>query len=181
MLDTEDIVSRIEAVYKHLGAGNVVVPLALQAVELTSFARDYMAGALIIEREAPQHWLPVLQNTGHAVELALKACLASAGTPPQSGHDLIELYRHAEALGFGLDAPAFAAIVHVRHFYFEDLATGTRYKARYPTRLDEPLGGAVPDVPCVRVPGGGVPGRPGGGSRLIKGPYVACSVMEDTA
>ena len=145
MIDTEDILKRIGALYEHLGAGSVDVPLALQAVELASFARDYMAAARIIEREGPQYWLPVLQTTGHAVELALKACLASAGTAPQSTHDLIELYRHAERLGFELDAPAFATIVHLRHFYFQDLATGTRHKARYPARRDEPLGGAVPN------------------------------------
>ncbi len=144
MIDIEEILKKVQRLYERTDRATVDVPLALQAKELAHFARDYIAAASILEREVPQYWLPILQLTGHAVELSLKACLASANSVPPSGHDLIDLYRQAEKLGFQLDAAKFAASVHLRHFYFEDLSTGTRYKARYPTRQDERLGGAVP-------------------------------------
>jgi predicted lipase len=144
MIDTEEILKKIERLYEHTKGATVDIPLCLQARIMAQFARDYIAAASTLEREVPQHWLPILQLTGHAVELSLKACLASANSIPPRGHDLIKLYRQAEKLGFELDAPKFAAIVHLRHFYFKDLATGTMYKARYPAKKNEPVGGAVP-------------------------------------
>jgi hypothetical protein len=116
----------------------------LQAGELAHFAREYISAASILDRDWPEHVLPTLQLTGHAVELSLKACLASAGSVPPVEHDLVALYREAEKLGFALDESQMAAIVHLRHFYFKDLATGTKHKARYPTPRIEELGGAMP-------------------------------------
>jgi len=144
MANIEEIVEKIERLYERTKHATVDVPLVLQARELAHFAKDYISAASVLERESPEHWLPILRLTGQAVELSLKACLASAGTVPPFQHDLVELYRAAERLGFALDAPWLAAIVHLQHFYFKDLATGTRYKARYPTSQDERLGGAVP-------------------------------------
>jgi HEPN domain-containing protein len=150
----EEILKKIEKLYERTKHETVAdVPLVLLAGELAAFARDYISAASILERESPEHWLPILQLTGHAVELSLKACLASAGTVPPVGHDLVELYRGAEARGFALNEPQFAAIVHLRHFYFEDLATGTRYKARYPTTHRR-------SVPLLRKIGHGCPGYP---------------------
>ena len=82
--------------------------------------------------------------TGQAVESALKACLTSAQTEPPKHHNLVQLYDLASKHGFTLGDPDLAAIVHLRHFYFRDVATGTRYKTRYPTEQMEQLGGAVP-------------------------------------
>ena len=144
MINTEEIQKKLEKLYERKGPATVDIPLELQAKELGSFARDYIAAASILEREASQHWLPLMQLTGHAVELSLKACLASANSAPPIGHDLIKLYRKVEKLGFKLDGPKFAAIVHLQHFYFEDLSTRTKYKARYPTKQNESLGGSVP-------------------------------------
>ena len=81
--------------------------------------------------------------TGHAVELSLKACLVAAGTKPH-GHDLVGLYKDAADLGFQLEDSDIAALIHLQHFYFQDLATSTKYKARYPTISSETLGGSVP-------------------------------------
>jgi hypothetical protein len=144
MIDAEKIKDAIEKLYTPTNGPNVDIPLALRAMQLAEFAKEYIAAASIVEREAPQYWLPRLQLTGHAIELALKACIASANSDPPVEHDLIELYRQAEKLGFELDEAGFAAIVHLRHFYYQDLATGTKHKARYPTKQDERLGGAVP-------------------------------------
>lgn len=144
MTDVDAILKKIEELYNNSSATTIDVPLALQAKNFGYLARSYIAAASIVDGHAPQHWLPILQLTGQAVELSLKACLASAGSVPPAGHDLIDLYRRSAALGFQLDAPMFAAIVHLQHFYFRDLATGTKFKARYPTRKSEPVGGAVP-------------------------------------
>ena len=92
-----------------------------------------------------RYWLPLFQLTGQALELALKACLASVSEAPPNVHDLVYLCQRVQAKGFELNAPMSAAIVHLNHLYFEDLATGTRYKTRYPTTTFEHVGGTVPD------------------------------------
>ena len=144
MTAIEQIRCKIETIYQAIKEPKVNVPLALQVRQWISFAEDYIGAASILEREAPQHWLPLLQMTGQAVESSLKACLAAANIDPPNHHDLIQLYELAAELGFRLDDSNLAAIVHLRHFYFQDLATHTRFKTRYPTKLNERLGGAVP-------------------------------------
>jgi HEPN domain-containing protein len=143
--DIEQIQQKIAKIYQAIEVQPVVnVPPTLQVRQWASFAKDYIAAASIVEKEAPQHWLPVLQMTGQAIESSLKACLVAANTEPPNQHNLVNLYRLAAELGFQLADSDMAAIIHLQHFYFQDLATGTRYKARYPTNISEPLGGAVP-------------------------------------
>ena len=89
--------------------------------------------------------MPVLQLTGHAVELSLKAFLASRGIEPPHGHDLLALYKQVEGENCKLEKPTIAALVHLCHHYFRDLSTGTTFKMRYPTKTDERVGGAVPE------------------------------------
>lgn len=144
MADIDEILQRVERLYQQKAPTQVDVPLALQARVLGYFAKDYIAAASVLDREGSQRWLPIMQLTGHAVELSLKSCLASADVSPPHGHDLIALYRTAETLGFELDNRDFAAVVHLHHFYFQDLSTATKFKARYPARQSEHLGGAVP-------------------------------------
>lgn len=144
MVDTEQIKSAIERLYLNTNEPKVDVPLELQAIELAHFARDYIAAASVVAEQTPALWLPRLQLTGHAVELSLKACLASAKSIPPSEHDLIKLYQKVEECGFQLTSRDVAAIVHLRHFYFQDLATETKYKTRYPSKKFERLGGSVP-------------------------------------
>ena len=101
MADIEQIQGKIEKLYKAIKAQPVVnVPPKLQVRQLTSFAKEYIAAASIVEKEAPQHWLPILQMTGHAVELSLKACLVAAGTPPPPRHDLVVLTSVPQNLAF---------------------------------------------------------------------------------
>ena len=78
------------------------------------------------------------------MECSLKACLAAADTEPPNKHDLVELCRLAAKEDFQLDDRNVAMIVHLHHFYYQDLASGTKFKARYPTKASERLGGAVP-------------------------------------
>ena len=79
MANIEEIVEKIERLYERTQHATVDVPLVLQARELAHFAKHYISAASVLERESPEHWLPILQLTGQAVELSLKACLASAG------------------------------------------------------------------------------------------------------
>ncbi len=144
MTDIERIRRKIERLYEGFKEPKVNVPLAARVSQWISFAKEYIGAASIVEKETPQYWLPVLQMTGQAVESSLKACLAAANTDPPNHHDLIELYRRAAELGFQLDDSHLAAIVHLRHFYSQDLSTKTKFKTRYPTKQAERLGGAVP-------------------------------------
>lgn len=146
MTDIEKIVNRIGELYMQFMEPSAEVSLALHARELAFRARDYFAAASIIEREGgPPLWLPMLQLTGHAVELCLKACLASVNVTPPIGHDIVSLLQQVQGHGFELDSSMCSAIVHLHHFYFQDLGSGTRHKTRYPSRHAERLGGSVPN------------------------------------
>jgi len=143
--DIEKIQHQIEKLYKAIEVQPAVdVPPTLKVRQWAWFAEEYIAAASIVENEARQHWLPVLQMTGQAIESSLKACLVAAGGTPPPLHDLVKLYQLAAELGFQLDDSDIAALVHLQHFYFQDLATNTKYKARYPAELSEKLGGSVP-------------------------------------
>jgi len=143
--DIKQIQSKIKKLYQSREVQPVMnVPPVLQVRQWVSFAKEYIAAASIVENKAPQYYLLILQMTGHAIECSLKACLTAAGEPPPAKHDLINLYQHVEKHGFQLDDPNKAAIVHLHHFYFQDLATETKYKARFPTENLEQLGGSVP-------------------------------------
>jgi len=139
-----EIQSRIAALYKSLPQDNHEVSLSHQAPQWAQRAKSFLAAAGIVDRQSPALWLPRLQLTGQAVEASLKACLAVADAPPPASHDLVRLWELVAEHDFHLDDPSLAMIVHLSHFYFEDLATGTRYKARFPSNTTERLGGAVP-------------------------------------
>lgn len=148
MMDIRQIQAELSADYS-FGYSLEVVPvvkttLNQQAAQWGWFANDYILAASSLDERAPHLWLPRLQVTGQAIESALKACLAAVGVEPPSVHDLVRLYELAAAQGFRLSEPHMAAIVHLGHFYHVDLATSTRYKARFPTSQAEVVGGAVP-------------------------------------
>jgi hypothetical protein len=131
--------------YRSVQGDVVEVPRTAQVIQWVSFANDYIAAASLIDEYAHHRlWLPRMQMTGQAVESALKACVVSAGLKVPVQHDLGALCDLAVSLGFELSDPDLAAVVHLTHLYHEDVATGTRYKTRYPTLHTEALGGAVP-------------------------------------
>ena len=74
----------------------------------------------------------------------MKACIASIGAKPPICHDLVKLYKDIEKHGFHLDDRSQALIVHLNHYYYKDLGTGTKFKLRYPTETSERSGGAIP-------------------------------------
>ncbi|MGE0353454.1 MAG: HEPN domain-containing protein [Gemmatimonadales bacterium] len=76
--------------------------------------------------------MPWYQLMGQAFELALKSCLAVDGVEPPHSHDLVALYRHVDGRGFASHVEHIEAhLVHLNHAYFEDLASGDRFTARY--------------------------------------------------
>ena len=144
MSDIRRIQQRIQEIYRSaVEASHIEVPTPVKVMEWVSFAQKYIDAASLLDGE-PSLWLPRLQMTGHSVECALKACLASSGIEPPKHHDLVKLYELASQHGVTLGDPGLAAIVHLGCFYYQDIASGTRYKARYPTDQIEGLGGAVP-------------------------------------
>jgi hypothetical protein len=136
---------KITAIYKTIENQKISIPPVVQVEMWVSFARQYMTAATLIANQLPHLMLPRLQMTGQAIESVLKACLVAARVESPNHHDLVRLYELTERHGFKLDPFAIAAIVHLNHFYFQDVATRTKYKMRYPTEKMEHLGGAMPE------------------------------------
>ncbi len=75
---------------------------------------------------------PWFQLIGHALELSLKACIASSGQTFPESHNLSLLVERAESLGFTLcEEHAHALIIHVEHQFFRNLGTDEKFPARY--------------------------------------------------
>jgi hypothetical protein len=140
-----EIQRKLQQIYKASADTTVRVPLVLQAMEWKYFAEDYAKAAKLVAATSPELWLQRLLLTGYSIELALKACLLASGVQPPKEHSLVKLYCLVSDKGFELSELEQACIVHLEHFYNTDLATQTKYKARYPTTHSERLGGAVPD------------------------------------
>jgi HEPN domain-containing protein len=140
-----DLQEQLERSYSQRDSASIDVPLPIQTLSLISYAQDYLRAAACLAAQEGPATLPLLQLTGQAVELALKGCLASAGKKPPRNHDLLTLYEFAETEGFCLkDDSQLACLVHLHHWFSQDLATNTKYKSRYPPTSTEAVGGAVP-------------------------------------
>jgi len=140
-----EIQRELREVYAAQGPAGVDIPLSIRSQLFRTFARNYAAAAKLVSEGTPSLWLVSLQLAGQSVELALKACISVSGTQPPKHHQLVELYCLVANQGFEISEREQALVVHLEHFYSRDLATETRFKARYPTDRDEALGGAVPD------------------------------------
>jgi hypothetical protein len=141
MSDIKRIQQMIQKLYKAFEYQKISAPVSLQVKQWVSFAKEYISAASIIDREKPQYLLSILQMTGQAVESTLKTCLVAAHEDSPNSRNLVQLYELSAKYGFHLDNSNIAAIVHLGHFYFQDLATSTKYKIRYPTIQNERLGG----------------------------------------
>lgn len=152
IFDIDQVVKSIERLYQLPEEQPLVrVSRSIQSRQWLSLAQQFLAAATIVEREGPQHWRVVVQNTGHSLECAFKACFLAKDTEPRRGHSLVELYRAIDKLGFHLEKAQFTAIVHLHHHYFQALDTGTKFKARYPTGKSERLGGVVPETSIYKA------------------------------
>lgn len=145
MATIEQLHERLKKSHAEPTGQAVAVPLPLQSYLLAGRAEEYIGAASVLDQARPRYLLPMLQLTGHAIECTFKACLAIAELTPPNSHSLVELCSMAVKAGFRLEDRDLAMLVHLHHLYYEDLTTGTRFKARYPTRTVESLGGSIPD------------------------------------
>jgi HEPN domain-containing protein len=139
-----EIQQELKEIYATQGPAGIDLPCPIKAQLFRTFAGNYSAAAKLVSEATPNLWLVSLQLAGQGVELALKACISAAGVQPPKHHQLVELYCLAANHGFEISEREQALVVHLEHFYSRDLATDTRFKARYPADRDEALGGAVP-------------------------------------
>lgn len=145
MQNVDQLHRRVKQLYEGSEVRSTRVPLAMQAYDWARLATSYIGAASILEQQPPPKFcLPRLQLTGHAMECSLKACLAAADKRPPKYHDLVRLCMAAGGYGFALEDRKLAMIVHLNHFYYQDLGTGSRFKTRYPTQTFERCGGGMP-------------------------------------
>src|SRR3990172_10434654 len=131
---------------------NLSVPTELLAYKWATFAVEYIYAASILAKEEFRFIKPQMLLTGHAIECVLKAYLVASRSDPPDKHDLVQLYNLAKNYGYQLNDKSLAMIVPVNHYYYKDLGTKTKYKARYPTKTSERSGGSVPpNSICISI------------------------------
>jgi hypothetical protein len=135
------------------GGQNHQTPAYLLTLEYIYYAESYIAAASLVANASQVSFLPLMQLTGHAIESAMKACISACrGKVPTgpSGHDLVDLGDSIVGMGFDVSEQHRALVVHVNHLYASDLLSGERYKARYPSKRVEDLGGSIPPHHSLR-------------------------------
>jgi hypothetical protein len=140
-----ELQQQLKDVYAAHGPRGIDLPQPIRSQLYRSFACSYSAASKLVSESTPGLWLVSLQLAGQGVELALKACISVAGAQPPKHHQLVDLYCLEADHGFEISEREQALVAHLDHFYSRDLATETRFKARYPTDREEALGGTVPD------------------------------------
>ncbi len=110
-----------------------------------SFAEEYMVAATCLHEQDDLRVRARLQVSGHSVECALKACLASTNAPVPGTHDLTSLCSQVENAGFHVTELQAIALFQLSLHYFRDIGTGTKFKARYPTEKAEAKRAPVPE------------------------------------
>ena len=121
------------------------MPNELRVLLLFTYARNYLLSAEIIEKEASHLFMQSLHLSGQAIELALKAYILSCNEQPREIHDLVVLTTRSQNLGLMLEEIECSSIVLLNHYFFQDLATQTKFKTRYPPKAQEMSGGPIPD------------------------------------
>ena len=126
------------------------IPTELQVVSYFSYSNSFLSSAELLESLDPRLFMQTLHCTGQSIELALKGYILSCGETPGRIHNLIELAKKVEELGFQFEKIQESAVVLISHYFYEDLTTNTRFKTRYPSSNEEMVGGAIPDLNEIR-------------------------------
>lgn len=121
------------------------LPGPMRVREWVFFAQEYMTAASCLEEHLRDRWLAQLQVSGHSVECALKAFHLAAGVAPPTTHDLVALCESAETKGCHVTEMQAIAVFQLSLHFYRDLATGAKYKARYPTVKAESSRAPVPE------------------------------------
>jgi HEPN domain-containing protein len=140
----DKIQAKLKKLHQHHLDTPMQVPRDLQSIQWANVAIEYLVAAGILNQKDSHLLRPQLQLCGHALECCMKACVTSIGNPPATTHNLVQLYREIENLGFKLDERSQASLVLINHLYYQDLGTSSKFKLRYPTETSEAFGGSIP-------------------------------------
>jgi len=108
-------------------------------------SKKFLSSSGVLQKESAEFSLVCLHLQGQAVELAIKGYILSCKVEPKTIHDLVALTSKAESLGLQLKQMEASSIVLLNHYFYQDLTTKTKFKTRYPTKLQETTGGPIPD------------------------------------
>jgi HEPN domain-containing protein len=108
------------------------------------FAQQYIEAATLLDDSPIADNVAKLQLSGHALECALKAFLLAATQSTPKTHNLLALGKSAEEAGCHVTEMQAIAVFQLSLSYSIDIATNTRYKARYPTHEFESKVRATP-------------------------------------
>lgn len=146
-----DIQKKIHAILDRYPPGTIESPLYLQTYGWLAYAEEYRRAAIAVSGD--MHLVnPMLNLTGHAIECALKGFLSASGATPPVSHDLVKLLEMCHSHGLQpLSDLQIASLIWVSHYYHQDLVSKTKYKARFPTRTDEMVGGPIPSSDVCSV------------------------------
>jgi hypothetical protein len=148
-----DYNEKLSALHPNDESSDQVTPPYLRTLEYIHYAESYILAAGNVADNFRISFLPLMQLTGHAIECAMKACISATGRKPPTGpegHSLVGLGDCILSLGFEVTEQHKAFVVHINHLYASDLASGSRYKARYPSQKLERLGGSIPPHDAIR-------------------------------
>ena len=118
-------------------------PKSLRTREWIFYAQQYAEAASLLDIHTPEQWLPRVQLSGQSVECGLKAYLSAAEQKVPTSHNLLLLGKQAEDSGCLVTDSQALAVFHLSLFFHQDIRTGTKYKARYPSSNSEARDGPI--------------------------------------
>jgi hypothetical protein len=142
-------VSQVRKVYERISPilKSIPAPLAEkkrsqrhQIRDWIAFAKQYGKAAALLDELPDPLELPRGQLFGHAIECALKAFFTAKGKPTpkgSKGHNLVAMAIEAEEFGCRITELQAIAIVQLSSEYFQDIATESKFKTRYPLNHPE--------------------------------------------
>lgn len=146
----EETKIKLEKIFLNYGFNDKRKPHK-EAYVLSHFlkSKEFLSASIILKNESLKLSQPYLHLQAQSVELALKGYLLACGEEPNKIHDLVKLTSKAEAVGLKLDQLEASSIVLLNHYFYQDLITETKFKSRYPSELQETVGGPIPDVETI--------------------------------
>jgi hypothetical protein len=107
-----------------------------ELLELFALSQEYLEAAAELDKlsrgPGPSMWSVWTQLAGHAVELALKACLWEEPGEYKPTHNLVRLMELALRRGVTIsNEGALYTVVHLNHLFGEEYGTQRKLPARY--------------------------------------------------
>jgi HEPN domain-containing protein len=114
------------------------------------FAEEYISAASLLDSQLHERQFARMQVSGQAVECALKAYISTTGHPIPKHHDLVALCDLAETSGCHITEMHAVAIFQLSLHFYQDVGTGTKFKARYPVSRYESSRQPIPEHTVVK-------------------------------